>query len=405
MRGIERRRGDQRQRTAALGVGAHRHQHAAHVGVVDDRRAAGHRAVDRARLHPLLGERRGLLVGALGDGDSLHADRVARRVHHDEHVLEAAVLLADERADRARPVEPRAALVAELEHRRRARLDAELVLDADAPGVVPGAGRAVGVDQEFRHDEETDSLDALGRAGDAREHQMDDVLGHVVLAVGDEDLGAEDLVAAVAERLGAGANQREIRAGLRLGQVHRPGPLARDHLRDEAVLLLARAGGEQRLDRAVGEQRAEREAEVGAVDHLDARRADRLRQALAAEVARVLQALPAARAELAKRVLEAGGRRHDAVLERRWVDVALAVERREHLLAEARALLEHRLGGVEAGLLEARQARHGLEIGELLHAEQHVLHGRGVAHDFLSSETVRRRGCWRREKARRPISR
>ena len=44
----------------------------------------------------------------------------------------------------------------------------------------------------FGHDEQADALHALGRAGHARQHQVDDVLGHVVLAVGDEDLGAED---------------------------------------------------------------------------------------------------------------------------------------------------------------------------------------------------------------------
>ena len=62
------------------------------------------------------------------------------------------------------------------------------------------------------------------------------------------------------------------------------------------------------------------------------------------------------------------------------MDVAFAVERREHLAAEARALLEHRLRGVEAGLVEAGQARDRLEVGELLHAEQHVLDGGDVAH-------------------------
>ena len=41
-------------------------------------------------------------------------------------------------------------------------------------------------------------LDAGRRALDAREHEMDDVLGEVVLAGRDEDLGAGDLVAAVA---------------------------------------------------------------------------------------------------------------------------------------------------------------------------------------------------------------
>ena len=91
--------------------------------MVDDRRGAARRAVDRARdCTRSLRVRHCLLVGALGDRDALHADRVARRVHHDEHVLEAAVLLAHQVADRA-------AMVAELQHRGRARLDAQLVLD------------------------------------------------------------------------------------------------------------------------------------------------------------------------------------------------------------------------------------------------------------------------------------
>src|ERR1035438_4527805 len=47
-----------------------------------------------------------------------------------EHVLEAAILYTDQCSDRAGAVEAGAALVAELEHGRRARLDAELMLDA-----------------------------------------------------------------------------------------------------------------------------------------------------------------------------------------------------------------------------------------------------------------------------------
>ena len=184
---------------------------------------------------------------------------------------------------------------------------------------------------------------------------MHDVLGHVVLAVGDEDLGAEDLVAAVGLRLGARAHRRQVAAGLRLGQVHRAGPLAGDHLRDVGCLLLGRAGGQQRLDRAVGQQRAQREAHVGAVEHLDAGRADGLGQALAAEVGRVLQALPAAFAELAEGLLEAGRGGDHAVLPRRRVLVAFPVQRREHAFVELGAFLEHRLRGVVAGLLEAGQ--------------------------------------------------
>ena len=51
---------------------------------------------------------------------------------------------------------------------------------------------AVGVEQEFRHDEQRDALDAFRRALDAGQHQMDDVVGQVVLAGRDEDLLAGD---------------------------------------------------------------------------------------------------------------------------------------------------------------------------------------------------------------------
>ena len=56
---------------------------------------------------------------------------------------------------------------------------------------------------------------------------MDDVLGQVVLAGGDENLGAGDFVGAVRLRDGAGADKTEIGAALRLGQVHRAGPFGR----------------------------------------------------------------------------------------------------------------------------------------------------------------------------------
>ena len=362
--------------------------------------AAWHRPVDRAGLHAILRERRRLLVRPLRHGDALHADRVAGRVHHDEHVLEAAILLADQRADGARAVEAGTALVAELEHRRRAGPDAELVLDADAPGVVARADGAVRIDQELRHDEEADALDAFRRADHPRQHEMDDVAGHVVLAVGDVDLGAEDPVAAVAQRLRPRAHQRQVAAGLGLGQVHGAGPFARDHLRDETLPLLRRAGGQQCLDRAVGQQRAQREAQIGAVDHLDACRADRLRQVLAAERLGVLQPLPAPLAELAEGLPETRCRGDHAVFPRRRMHVALAVQRREHFLAETRALLEHGLRRLETGVAETGHGRDGLQVGQLLHAEQHVLDGRDVAHGDVSRFGVRGE-----EKARWPMDR
>jgi hypothetical protein len=69
---------------------------------------------------------------------------------------------------------------------------------------------------------------------------MDDVLRHVVIAIGDEDLLPEDLVAAVGLRLGTGAHGGQVGAGIRLGEVHRPGPHAADHLFEIVLLELRR---------------------------------------------------------------------------------------------------------------------------------------------------------------------
>ena len=239
---------------------------------------------------------------------------------------------------------------------------------------------ALSVGQHLRADEERNALHAFGRADDAGQHHVDDVVRHVVLAVGDEDLGAEELVAAIGLRLGARAHQRQVAAGLRLGQVHRARPRTVDHLRDVGLLLLRRAGRQQRFDGAVGQQRAQRKAHVGAVEHFDAGRADRLRQALAAERDRVLQALPTALGELLEGGLEARRRRDLAVLERRRVLVALPVQRRDDVLIELGGFFEHGRGRVEPRLLQARHARHGFEVGELFHAEEHVLDGGAVSH-------------------------
>ena len=68
------------------------------------------------------------------------------------------------------------------------------------------------------------------RIGQPRQHEMDDVVGEIVLAVGDEDLLAGDAVAAVGGALGAGAQRADVGAGLRLGELHRAHPFAGDEL-------------------------------------------------------------------------------------------------------------------------------------------------------------------------------
>src|SRR5690606_14177334 len=129
---------------------SHRHERAAYVRVLDDRHhflTIAHPAA-LAAIGGICG---GLLRSALSQSYALDADRQPRLVHHDEHGREAAVLLADEVADSA-PV------LAVLQHAGRARVDAELVLQAGADDVIALAQRAVWVHQALRHEEQRDSL-------------------------------------------------------------------------------------------------------------------------------------------------------------------------------------------------------------------------------------------------------
>ena len=161
---------------------------------------------DGAALSPLLRIGQRLLVGAVGDADAFEADAEAGLVHHREHAEHAAVLFADQVADRA-------AIIAHGHGAGGRGVHAELVLDAARIDVVARAQRAVGIDQEFRNQEQRNAPGARGRIGQAREHEMHDVVGHVVVAIGDEDLRALDAVAAVGRALGAGAQRADVGAG------------------------------------------------------------------------------------------------------------------------------------------------------------------------------------------------
>jgi hypothetical protein len=149
---------------------------------------------------------------ALGDvvhhRQSLQADREARGVHHGEHRHEALVRLPDQVALRA----------VEIDHAGRRAVDAHLVFDRAAAHRVALAHRAVARDLDLRHDEQRDALRARGRVRQAREHQVDDVVGEVVLAGGDEDLGAADGIGAIGGGLGARLQQAEVGTGVRFGQ-------------------------------------------------------------------------------------------------------------------------------------------------------------------------------------------
>ena len=139
-----------------------------------------------------------LLIGAVGNADAFEADAEAGLVHHREHAEHAAIFLADQVTDGA-------AMIAHRHGAGGGGVHAELVLDAGWIDVVARAERAVGVDHELRNQEQRNALGARGRIGQAGQHEMHDVIGHVVVAIGDEDFRALDAIGAVIRALGAGA--------------------------------------------------------------------------------------------------------------------------------------------------------------------------------------------------------
>ena len=236
---VHLQRAPQAQRPHAFGEHLGIHQHPAHVGVDEDRIGLGlglGRAGQRAALTAVerIGDR--VLIGDLGLSIALNADAKARGVHHDEHGGKALVLVTHEVSGRAVIVEQAGGVA----------VDAHLLFDRTAGHAIARGRFAVFIENELGHDEERDALGAVRRSRGLGQHQMDDVAGQVMLASGNEDLGAGDRVAAIAVRYRLGADHAEIGAAMRLGQVHGARPFTRDHLGNVSRLLLVRTLGQDR---------------------------------------------------------------------------------------------------------------------------------------------------------------
>ena len=145
-----------------LGEGTHGHEHALDVGMRDDRRRLLRRHARNAALPAFarVGDR--LLGGAVGDADALQSDRKPRAVHHREHAGHAGILRADQVAGCT-------AIVAKDHRAGRRAVDAEFVLDRMRAHVVALAGRAVRIEEEFRHEKQRDSARTGRRVGEPRD--------------------------------------------------------------------------------------------------------------------------------------------------------------------------------------------------------------------------------------------
>ena len=116
-------------------------------------------------------------------------------------------------------------------------MDAQLVLQRDGAYVVQLCGLAVGAHQPFGHDEKRDALRAGWASGDPRQYGVNDVVRHVVVAPGDEDLGPPDQIGTVRPGDGLGVQSADVGTRMGLGQVHGSRPLAGDQFLQIRLLL------------------------------------------------------------------------------------------------------------------------------------------------------------------------
>ena len=257
-------------------------------------------------------------------------------------------------------------------------MDAELVLDRGAESVVAPAERPVRVNEEFRHQEERDAARAGRRVGQAREDEVHDVVRIVVLAIGDEDLAAEDAVGAVIGAGRAGAQCGKVGARLRLGQVHRAGPFAGDELFEIGRLEVVRSVFRNGFRRAGGQRRAEREGDGSRVPHLHRGHGEHGRQALAAEFLGTGKPVPAALDPVAVGLAPAGRRRYRGILPDRADLVADLVKRRQFFGGEAAGFAEDRVDQIVGKITETAISHRPVEPRDMFQGECDVVDWRAI---------------------------
>ena len=194
MRPIKRRAIEIDQATHSLYMRAHGHQHAPHICMMNDRR---HLALGHAGGLPLLalaGIFHRFLIGAFSNRQPLHPDIKARIVHHGEHAGHAFIFLTQQIADTI-------PIIAIGHDRRRACMNADLFFQRDALEIVALAECSILIDKIFRHDEQRDAFRARGSPRRTGQHQMNDILAHLMFAIGDENLLSGNTPASVLGRL------------------------------------------------------------------------------------------------------------------------------------------------------------------------------------------------------------
>ncbi|MND74696.1 hypothetical protein D3C80_662970 [compost metagenome] len=318
--------------TPAFGEGLLRQQHAPHIRVGDDRVGGllGLERRHRAHLHALAGIAQGALERGFGVALALLRHRQAGFVDKGKHGIQAAV-------GRAQQV---TGSTVEVDHAGGVAMNTHLVFDRATAHAVGRTGATVVIDQALGHREQGNTLDPGRCAFDARQHQVQDVVGDVVLAGGNEHLAAGDSIAALCLRLGAGAQQAQVRAAVGFGQAHGAGHAAFDQRWQKTLLECVIAVGIQGADGTRGEVKVHVPGVVGAEQQVVDHTAHRRGQPLAAVRLGLFQGEPAVVGELPEGSGKARRCADLAVLPGATLDVAHSVQGRDFLLGKLGGLFD-----------------------------------------------------------------
>ena len=203
----------------------------------------------------------------------------------------------------------------------------------------------------------------VGRALDAGQHHVHDVLGQVVITRRDPALGPGDRVDVALDVTRARAGSAHIGAGVGLRQAHGPGVAAVEHRRQEALAVLVEGEVLHQVGGAVREPRIHLERGVGAALQLLQHHADCRGAAEAAALRRDGERHQPHLEELPPRLSEARRRDHTAALHVAAGPIACRVERAGHLGGESIRLVDDRVA------LRAREMRESFELEQALGAE------------------------------------
>ena len=203
---------------------------------------------------------------------------------------------------------------------------------------------------------------------------MDDVLRHVVLTPGDENLGTGNVERAVVIGFGLGADNAQVGACMGFGQIHGTGPDAGVHVGKVLFFQLLAAVGVQGEAGTGSQHRREAKGHIGSLHHLFKLGYQSLGHTHAAELRVTAQTVPATFNDGLVGFLETFGGSHFAIVPLGALLVTLTVQRREDATGNLPGLFQNGIGGIRVNIL--RHFRQGCPQGgcvkNLVQNETHV---------------------------------